>query len=158
PLPGGTQAAAYAVNDSGLVVGNSESGGTTTVHAAAWQGGVARDLGVLPGGLWAVADAVSSSGVAVGASTLNGGTFPTGDRHAAVYQNGTVTDLTPSLPAGEDADARAINDTGEIVGARNGSATIWVGGVATDLNTVITGAPGVRLGVAVAINASGVIA
>jgi probable HAF family extracellular repeat protein len=158
PLPGGTQDAAYAVNDAGLVVGNSESGGTTTVHAASWQGGVARDLGALPGGLWAVADAVNSSGVAVGASTLNGGTFATGDRHAVVYQNGTVTDLTPSLPALEDAVALAINDTGAIVGAVNGSATIWVGGVATDLNTVITGAPGVRLGQAVAINASGVIA
>jgi probable HAF family extracellular repeat protein len=158
PLPGGTQAAAYAVNDGGRVVGNSEAGGTTLVHAASWQNGIATDLGVLPNGQWAVATAVNSSGVAVGGSTLNGGTFLTGDRHAVVFQNGTVTDLTPSLPAGLDAVARGINDLGQIVGYSNNHAFIWVGGVGSDLNTLIPANSGVRLAVAVAINGSGVIA
>jgi probable HAF family extracellular repeat protein len=139
PTLGGVSSAAFGINDLGQVVGDSAlDANAQIIHAFVWQLGTGmRDLGVLPGGTFSNAVAINKSGVAVGASTFNGGSESLGDRHAVVFQNGQVTDLTPNLASGNDSFANAINSSGQIVGASAGHAFIWVNGVGTDLNTLV---------------------
>ena len=79
------------------------------------------------------------------------------DRHAAVFANGKVTDLTPNI-SGNDAFANAVNTAGVIVGCSAGRAFIWNNGVGTDLNTLIPANSGVTLVSANGINDKGQIA
>jgi probable HAF family extracellular repeat protein len=122
-----------------------------------WQNGKAADLGTLPGGLFSEAVAINASSVAVGVSTLNGGDFFGGDRHAAVFQNGMVTDLTFDLPPGLSGFATAINSSGQVVGASAGRAFMWTNGVGTDLNTLIPTNPKIVLVSPTGINDKGQI-
>jgi len=121
-----------------------------------------RDLGALAGGTFSEAVSVNGGGVAVGFSTLvetfDGVGLDFGDRHAVVFQNGTVTDLTPDLPIFSDAVATGINTAGTIVGFKGGDAFIWENGVGTDLNTLIPSDAGVVLSAANGINDKGQIA
>jgi uncharacterized membrane protein len=76
---------------------------------------------MLPSSLTSEALAVNSSGEAVGADVLT----TDRDAHAVLFANGTVTDLNaPGTGApGADADARAINDNGVIVGNATSNST-----------------------------------
>jgi probable HAF family extracellular repeat protein len=158
-LAGGT-AEAWGMNDNSQIVGACSVSSTVT-HACLWQSGVVHDLGALPSAMFAEALAINGSGVAVGFSTLleteDGHTLDFGDRHAALFQNGTVTDLEPSTPFGSDAHATSINSSGVIVGDNAGRAFIWQSGVGTDLNTLLAGSPGVVLSGATGINDNGQI-
>ena len=92
-------------------------------------------LGSLGGLFWyafsGVATAVNNSGQAVGYSYLDGL-----NRHAFIYQNGTMTDLG-SL--GGYSEALDINDSGVAVGFASdtvdgvGVASIWAGGAITTI-------------------------
>jgi len=73
------------------------------------------------------------------------GDIGTGDRHAVVFQNGSVTDLTPNLPAPQQSFANWVNKSGQIVGGSAGAAFIWQNGVGTDLNTLIPAGSGITL-------------
>lgn len=111
---------ANAVNDEGVVVGNSsvtifdalgnEIG--TANHAAKWQDGGATDLGTLPGGTNSGASGINDHGEIVGASdTANGAS------HAYLLRRHKMLDLGtlghyPKL----NSNANRINDRGEIVG------------------------------------------
>jgi probable HAF family extracellular repeat protein len=159
PTLGGVSSAAFGINDLGQVVGKSAlDANANIVHAFVWQLGTGmRDLGVLAGGQFSEAVAINRNGVAVGVSTFNGGTFFAGDRHAVVFQNGQVIDLTPNLPAGFGSFADAINSSGQIVGSSLNHAFIWVNGVGTDLNTLIPPGTGITLSAADGINDKGQI-
>jgi probable HAF family extracellular repeat protein len=158
---GGLNAEAWGTNDLGQIVGAADVDNTFT-HATVWQNGGVRDIGALSGGKFSEAVSINASGVAVGFSTLvetvSGTTMDFGDRHAVVFQNGMVTDLTPDLGAFMDADASSINKNGLIVGVRAGRAFIWQNGVGTDLNTLIPASSGVVLDIANGINDNGQIA
>jgi probable HAF family extracellular repeat protein len=138
---GGVNSEAFGVNENSQVVGAAETAAADTIHAFVWQNGVIRDLGSL-NGTFSEAVSINLSGTAVGVATVSGD-IGTGDRHAVVFHNGSVTDLTPNLPAPQQSFANWINKSGQIVGGSAGAAFIWQNGVGTDLNTLIPAGSGI---------------
>lgn len=113
-LGGGLNNAAYAVNNRGQIVGQSDLAGDTTFHAFLWQNGVMTDLGALPGDFLSVAFGINNSGLVVGESCdVN---F---NCRAFLWQNGRMTDLNALTPPGSSlflVGAADINSQAEIVG------------------------------------------
>ena len=112
-LPGGTQSRALRVNDSGKVVGFSNSG-SSDIHGFLYQNGTMTDLGVLPGGTVSLATDINSSGDIVGFGNVSGGSF-----HGFIYRDGTMTDLNDLLPPTSGWNiiyAYGINDSEQITG------------------------------------------
>ncbi len=156
-LPGSgssASSAAFAVNNAGQVVGESNSsvGPANTVHAFLYSGGVMTDLGALTTapsrGL-----GVSDSGLVTGYSYLGSSA-----NHAFLY-DGTLHDLgsitSTSGPNSDVSQGYDVNDSGEVVGfsytaSGNTHAFISSGGVLTDL-----GALGGTFSTAFAINNAG---
>ena len=141
---------AYAVNDAGLVVGQTNYFGDTPYGDAFLWDGTIHNLGVIEGSNFSVAYDINNSGVIVGNS---GGV--NGDAHAFVYSNGTMLDIHSSVGGGYGSSvATGINNLGEVVGARftpSASGRAFLrdaqGGVkdlslyvTLDPNTVLTGA------------------
>lgn len=116
-LSGGDHSAAVAINNAGLIVGNSNAT-DGNIHAVFWQNGAISDLGELAGGSNSQANAVNNKGQIVGFSSIpSGGNVST---HAVLWQNGVVTDLNSLLPANSGwvlDNATAITDTGLIIGS-----------------------------------------
>jgi probable HAF family extracellular repeat protein len=145
PLVAGQPDKAADINGDGLVVGSSNLGDITHVHATAWRDGVATDLGVLPGGTFSAATKVNSAGTAVG---FSGG-------QAVEFAGGQVT----SLFSGK---AESINDGGTVVGftgtnSDNERAIRYQDGQAVDLNTLIAPGSGYTLLAANDVNDAGQI-
>lgn len=76
-LPGGASSAAFWINSSGLIVGNSQNGeldlavpGLPDLRAVVWKNGHITDLGTL-GGSWSFAEAANDRGQVTGVA-LNG--------------------------------------------------------------------------------------
>ncbi len=114
----------FAVNDQGVVVGESGNGPS---KAFRFENGVLSDLGSLPGGSGGVANDINNHGRVVGAAS-------NGENVRAFYTDGggSLFDLgTPLGTTDSFARAYAINDTGTVAGvARNASntaseATLW---------------------------------
>jgi probable HAF family extracellular repeat protein len=82
---GGYSSAAYAINDSGQIVGSANRA-TGSYHAFLYSNGTMSDLGALGGALYDCSEAyaINGSGQAAGYS----GTA-TGAVHAFLYGNGT---------------------------------------------------------------------
>lgn len=59
---------ARAINDAGVVVGQSRAIGAPGEHACRWSHGVLQDLGVLPGRLISRANDINDAGQIVGDS------------------------------------------------------------------------------------------
>src|SRR5258707_7339826 len=81
-LPGGDYSSAFAINDSGVVVGTSNT--STSSHAFSWtpaQG--LRDLGTLTGANASSAFAINIQGQIAGSSAAN----------AALWTDGNIQDL-----------------------------------------------------------------
>jgi len=133
---GGTQSAAYAINDSGQITGTSDLAGDLTHHAFLYtgtpgSGGVMHDLGTL-GGTRSEAYDINARGQVLGVSTTEAGEF-----HAFIYTgvpgvDGRMIDLEAWLAASNPVEAAkwrlavfpnftdfrlSMNNTGLITGA-----------------------------------------
>jgi probable HAF family extracellular repeat protein len=137
---GGPQSRALGVNNAGTIVGWSNfSSGSGNYRAFSYRNGVMTDLGTL-GGPLSQANDINEAGVIVGTSG-NGTTT-----HAFRYANGVMTDLGTLIGAAGVSYANAINESGQIAGRSNASATadhavLWTGNTLLDLGS-LSGASG----------------
>jgi probable HAF family extracellular repeat protein len=143
---GGTDAAAYLINERGQIAGNSYISSTPNAtgceanvpaqHPFLWDKGKMTDLGSL-GGNCAGISAINNQGQVAAGSTLPGDA----DFHAALWDNGTLTDLG-TLPGNlgyTDGFTNWINERGAVVGAGYAPgapglyAALWKDGMMTVL-------------------------
>ena len=109
---GGRVSLSLDISDTGDVVGKSQVA-TGDFHGFVYRGGSLTDIGTLPGGRQSFAYGINNRGDVVGSADAQG------TLRAVIYQGGGLTDLNSYLPAGSGwvlNEARAINETGEIVG------------------------------------------
>jgi probable HAF family extracellular repeat protein len=116
-LAGGVTSVANAINESGVIVGQSD--GTSTVghwHAVMWDtANKIRDLGTIAGGNYSIAFGVNNSSVVVGYGNLSNNAA-----HAMRWTSGGgMKDLNSLIPATSGwvlINANAINNLGQITG------------------------------------------
>ena len=116
--PPGASTRAVAMNNAGDVAGNGN-----TNHAFLWSKGVMTDLGVF------YVVAINNAKQVIG----------TYSNHSYIWDNGVLTDL--GTLGGAETTARALNDSGVVVGesltvAGLRHAFLWKDGVLTDLGTL----------------------
>ncbi|MBJ7609375.1 MAG: carboxypeptidase regulatory-like domain-containing protein [Candidatus Dormibacteraeota bacterium] len=139
PAPSGSVPNPVAINDNGLIVGNTFlTGGHNSDAFKSANGAGYVDLGGLgtipnsqycgtgkPGGGYKVsaANAVNNVGTIVGSSAVPGGPFyySCGTDHATIWPAGSTSpiDLNSTIPAGSGwtlSEATGIDDTGDIIG------------------------------------------
>jgi len=153
------RSAAYDINESGLIVGDSEPYYTSLGlprKAVYWQSGSIFTIGTL-GGEYSSARAVNNNNLIVGASDTQT------ERHAFSYLNGSILDL--GTLGGNESAAFDVNDNGWIVGKSKTLTGDWAGFVYKDdvmynLNTWLGPSllDGWTISEAVAINENGQIA
>ncbi len=134
---------AWAVNDSGQVVGTSATYGNDADHAFLYSDGIMRDISVLGHDQWdgySIAKGINNLGQVVGTTqTLS----PSFSSPAFLYSAGTTYNLgTLVSPPGvfdSNAQGDAINNSGQIVGwstAPGGiGAFLYSNGVMTELGS-----------------------
>lgn len=130
----GSDSYGYAVNSSGIVIGDSLLPDFRR-HAFLWKDGVMTDLGTL-GGNNSEARGINSSGQVVGTANLSDGA-----QHAFLWQDGAgMRDL--GTLGGLHSSATSINVWGQVVGysylpaATTQHAFLWQEGMLTDLGTL----------------------
>jgi probable HAF family extracellular repeat protein len=115
-LSGGDTSMANALNSSGIVVGQSNSGSVLAWHAVKWDASnKIDDLGTLPGGTYSVAFGINDSSEIVGY-----GNIADNAAHAMLWTStGGMQDLNNLIPANSGwvlINANAINASGQITG------------------------------------------
>jgi probable HAF family extracellular repeat protein len=115
-LRGGTTSMANAINYSGVIVGQSNSGAFKDWHAVMWNAArKIRDLGILPGGTYSFAFGINDSDEVVGSGDISKMT-----EHAFLWtQAAGMRDLNSLIPANSGwvlINAYAINRLGQITG------------------------------------------
>lgn len=112
---GGASANALAINNSEQIAGYSAADSGSD-HAFRYENGTMTDLGTLGGG-YSYAVGINNNGVIVGGSFVDKGNTT---YHAFVCTNTTMVDLNTLIDASGTGwtltEARAINDSGKIVG------------------------------------------
>lgn len=130
----------YAINDSGVVVGESDN---NTSNAFIYQNGTMSGLTSLQGGnFFGVAHDINNAGVIVGISRANTAAGGTASR-ATKWVNGVPQDLG-SIDGLDNTTARAwaVNNAGTAVGlsrntvANTSQATLWSGGTIQNLGSL----------------------
>ena len=143
---GGRGSEAFGLNNNGQVVGEWQTGraaadGVYITHGFIWDSAHGmRDLGTLGTDQSSVAAGINDAGEIVGTSTTAptavkvkgpmGGKYYVTTDHAVTWNS--------KLKAQElgDGSAFGVNSAGEVVGTSGGHATLWSGGVATDLGSL----------------------
>ncbi len=116
---GGQSSSARAINDAGVIVGDSQIAGNAYSHAFRKVGdGLLEDLGSLDPEGSSYAVAVNAAGQIVGWNSVRA---PGGElhyvNHASLWQDGQWIDLHETFfPTWASSTARGINDAGWIVG------------------------------------------
>ena len=153
-MPGARGGLAYAVNDSGQVVGSQIDGLGDERHAILIQNdGTALNIGGL-GGTYATATAISNNGLVVGFASLAGNQV----FYGFVWRVGDAQPTSIQAPAGDTfCIPRGVNNAGTIVGDAV-FPFVYSGGTYYDLNKLLIDPQGVVLTSAVAINEAGQIA
>jgi probable HAF family extracellular repeat protein len=146
---------AYAINDSGAIVGEGVHNGAH--RAFLYRNGTVTDLGNLGGS--SVAYDINAGGDIVGNAYLSDGCGGDGNCRGFLYNDGVMQNLG-TLSGFYVSSADGINNRGDVVGM---SASAWIeqyaflycGGIMTDLNTMIDPSSGWVIDEAVDINDSG---
>ncbi len=105
---------AFAVNNKGQVVGNSDLTGDTANHGFIWQNGHMTDMGMLPGDVGSASLAINDIGDVVGVSLDQNFNV-----RGFVWRNNAMVDLNSLVPPDSPLYielACSINARGEIVG------------------------------------------
>jgi probable HAF family extracellular repeat protein len=167
---GNPEGMAYAINDSGQVVGASGTCAPYSIitglymqplHALLWETGTMTDLGSLGGtgqGNGIIPHGINNQGQVVGYSDLKGNA----NFHAFLWARGTGMQDLGTLTGDVNSAAIGIDDPGDVVGVSldanfNPRAFLWENGTMTDLNTLIPANSPLFLMFACAINSSGQI-
>jgi probable HAF family extracellular repeat protein len=129
---GGRFSTAYAINDRGQVVGESETLPATGQHAFLWQSGRMQDLGIGDGP--SEAHGINNRGQVVGWFSV-----APPDLHAFLWEEGQMRDL--GTLGGASSWATGINDEGQVTGwSKNAQgeerAFLWEAGRMLDLGTL----------------------
>jgi probable HAF family extracellular repeat protein len=130
-LLGDTVSRANAINNDGVVVGESYQGGQPfpSVRAFIWRENSAiTDLGGLPNAYRTQAFDINTAGDVVGTSGFRGDTVGVEDgMRAFLYRKGAMTDLNDLIDPSSGwvlVEARAINDQGQIAGSGTTTGTL----------------------------------
>jgi uncharacterized membrane protein len=125
--PGHVVSSASAVNDEGLVVGNSTTLLQDNRVGLLWSGAVGAELRSPPDPC-TTAFAINDAGQVAGSRSCSGET------HAVRWDGVTPVDL--SLPGEFSSQALGINQAGDVVGTSGGRAILWRGTTATELTSL----------------------
>lgn len=160
-LPSYPDSGAYAISDSGQIIGAAFPKFSHQGHGFSYNQGVLTDLGLLltsgSRDARSVVVGINQTGDIVGTATVSTGFDNIS--HAFLYHNGKMTDLG-TLPGYASSSAQAINDQGQITGyvQQDGfdypldhHAFLWQNGVMKELGTL----PGFKDSVGTAINSRG---
>ncbi len=136
---------ATSINNDGIVVGHSDSGGTIA-GAFVWENDQMNALEMLPGAQWSYAHGINKDGIIVGKCNLTEGTLSY--YHAVQWENGFISDLGVLENVSQyrhSSQANAINDKGVAVGFSFGTpdgydwgvyAVSWENGIIKNLDTL----------------------
>lgn len=111
---GGGVSLAFALNNKGVVIGDSTLPGEQHVHAFLWQGSAMTDLGTVDGDTDSNAQGVNNVGQVVGDSDTST------TMRAFIWQKGVMTDLNTLISPNSGfqlASGASINDAGQIAAA-----------------------------------------
>jgi probable HAF family extracellular repeat protein len=159
-IAGSTTSEAWSINDAGQAVGHYYTA-SSLQRAFVYDGGSVTTI-LTPGTGNAYATGINASGRVVG-SYYTGAAYPNNEQRAFSFSGGVAIDLGELIAAGNNVEARGINDAGQIVGWADSlslggqSAFIYQNGVMTDLNTLVDPGAGWLIVDAHAISNSGYI-
>ena len=116
PFGGSGYSSAHAINQSGVIAGESSLALASTIHAVLFSAGTITDLGAL-GGDYSAAYGINNSEVIVGESDVVDPTSGTTNVHAFIYTNGISPGLVDlGALGGNYSSAKGINDSATTVG------------------------------------------
>jgi probable HAF family extracellular repeat protein len=105
---------AFAINNAGQIVGESDPAGDATTYAVLWQNGRITNLGTLPGDVSSSAGDINAQGQVVGSSC-----DADGNCRAVLWDHGVIMDLNSLISKDSPLylyNGSGINDQGEIAG------------------------------------------